>query len=94
MCPRLLLTFVFLLAGGCAARQAVDERAPRRDKLHHFQSTLAALRGLEFRREVSVELKSEAEIKLFFKRDLELEYGDDRLAHISLAYGKLGLLSP
>ncbi|OGQ80933.1 MAG: hypothetical protein A3F90_00785 [Deltaproteobacteria bacterium RIFCSPLOWO2_12_FULL_60_19] len=92
MFAKLILAVVFLLAGGCAAPQAVGERVPRRDRLHHFQSTLAALRGLEFRREVSVELKSEAEIKLYFQRDLELEYGDQRLAHMALAYAKLGLL--
>lgn len=49
------------------------------------------MRGLDFKREVPIEIKSKEEMRRHFERDLEQEYGDEKLENIAVAYAKLGL---
>lgn len=49
------------------------------------------MRGLDFKREVPIEIKSKEEMRRHFERDLEREYGNERLQNIAVAYAKLGL---
>lgn len=50
------------------------------------------LRGLPFKAEVPIEVRSRAEMMRGFERDVVDEYGEEGLAKISLAYGRLGLI--
>ena len=89
---KLLLLLVFLFPTGCASYLVVSGGAVNREKLKEVEAGLVAVRGLKFRAEVAVEVKSAAEMKRYFEQDLEEDYGDEGLRYKSLAYAKLGLI--
>lgn len=62
-----------------------------RDKYQEVKNGLEALRGLQFKEEVAVEIKTRGEMRRYLEEDLDREYGDARLENMALAYGKLGL---
>jgi len=90
---RRLLPFLLLfLQVGCAPYLVVSGGAINPDKLHEIKTAVAALRGLDFQREVPVEIMSKEGMRSHFERDLEQEYGgDEGIKTIALAYAKLGL---
>ena len=49
------------------------------------------MRGLNFKKEVPVEIKNKDEMRSHFERELEQEYGNEGLKNVALAYAKLGL---
>jgi len=90
---RLLLLLLFLVSAGCAAQ------APAKDPVdpalvRQVKSRLAALRGLDFKADVPIEVRGQAAMLRYFEQDLEEDFGADGLALKSLAYGKLGLIPP
>lgn len=89
----LLRLFFFLLffQAGCAPYLVVSGGAVNQDKLQEIRAGLALLRGLEFKRDVPVEIESREEMRKHLERDLAEEYGGEKLQNISLAYAKLGL---
>ncbi|TAK04462.1 hypothetical protein EPO44_06795, partial [bacterium] len=86
----LLLLFLFFQVG-CAPYLVVSRGAVNQDKLQEIKTRVAALRGLDFKREVPIEIKSKEEMRRHFERDLEREYGNEKLQKIAVAYAKLGL---
>ena len=69
----------------------VSRGAVNQDKLQEIKTRVAALRGLDFKREVPIEIKTKEEMRRHFERDLEREYGNEKLQKIAVAYAKLGL---
>lgn len=94
MLTRLLLYFclLFQILSGCASYLVVSGGAVNRDKLQEIKSGIAALRGLDFRSDVPVEIKNKEEMRRYFEAELAREYGDEKLRNMVLAYSKLGLL--
>lgn len=90
MLKRLLLLFL-LVQGGCSPYLVVSGGAVNRDKLGEIEAGVARHRGLEFKGEVSIEVKNKEEMLRYLERDLEQEYGQGRLQKLALAYAKLGL---
>jgi len=86
--PELLF---FLLQVGCTPYLVVHQGAVNRDKLEEIKAGVAALRGLEFKAEVPIEVKNRGEMRGYFQSELEREYGDEKLKNMALAYAKLGL---
>ena len=60
--------------------------------VEEIKPRLAALRGLAFKAPVPIDIKSRAEMQADFVRQLAEDYGEDGLAKLALAYGKLGLI--
>lgn len=91
MLLRFLLFLFLLIPGGCTPYLVVTQGAVNRDKLREIKAGTAALRGLEFKAEVPIEVKNKAEMRRYFESELEREYGDEKLQNMALAYAKLGL---
>lgn len=91
--PLRSLFFVCLLViqAGCAPYAAVSGGAFGGGRLAEIKSGVAVVRGLDFKSEVPVEVQSKEEIRRYFERSLEQEYGDEKLRNMALAYAKLGL---
>jgi len=86
-----LFLFLLLFQAGCAPYLVVSGGAVNQAKLQEIKAGLALLRGLEFKRDVPVEIESREEMRKHLERDLEEEYGGEKLQNLSLAYAKLGL---
>ena len=91
MLLKLLFLLIFLFSAGCSSELVVSGGVVNRGKLREVQAGVAAMRGLKFKAEVPVEVKNRAEMKRYFERDIEEEYGEEKLKNLALAYAKLGL---
>jgi hypothetical protein len=89
---RILLALLLLLSGGCASASLPDPSAAEPAAVERIKMGVSALRGLEFKSDVPVEVKSRAEMLRAFEDDIADEYGEEGLAQKALAYGKLGLI--
>jgi hypothetical protein len=81
-----------LLLSGCASTAPAERSAVAPALVEEIKPRLESLRGLDFRAPVPIDIKSRAEMQADFVRQLAEDYGDDGLAKLSLAYGKLGLI--
>jgi len=81
-----------LLLCGCASAAPTQRAAIDIALVEEIKPRLAALRGLAFKAPVPIDIKSRSEMQADFVRQLAEDYGDDGLAKLSLAYGKLGLI--
>ena len=89
---RLSLLGFILLTSGCAPYLVVRGGVVNLQKLQEIKSGVAALRALEFKAAVPIEVKDPAGMKRYFIAELDREYGEERLKNLALLYGKLGLL--
>lgn len=87
----ILLFLCFFVHTGCAPYLVVGRGEVNRAKLQEIKAGVAALRGLDFKREVPIEIASKEEMRSHFERALEQEYGNEGLQNIAVAYAKLGL---
>jgi hypothetical protein len=90
--PRILLFLFLLLEAGCAPYLVVSGGSVNQDKVQEIKRGVSALRGLAFKAEVPIEVKSKAEMGRYFEEELQREYGDEKLEDLSLVYAKLGLI--
>ena len=90
--PRLLLFLFLLLEAGCAPYLVVSGGIVNRDKVQEIKKGVSALRGLAFKAEVPIEVKTKAEMGRHLEAELQREYGDEQLESLSLVYAKLGLI--
>ena len=88
---RLFFFLFFFIQVGCAPYLVVSGGAVNLDKLRKIKAGIAALRGLEFKISVPVEVKDREGMRSYFARELEREYGDEKLKNMAMAYAKLGL---
>jgi len=88
---KLLFFLFFFIQVGCTPYLVVHQGVVNEDKLQEIKAGIAALRGLEFKISVPVEVKDREGMRSYFARELEREYGDEKLKNMSLAYAKLGL---
>ncbi len=86
----LFLILLPLFQTGCSRYRVVSGEV-KQDKVLEVKRGLAEMRGLDFTSEIPVEVKSKAAIKDYWEAGLVGDCGEDKLKHISLAYGKLGL---
>lgn len=91
MLIRFLLFLFLLFPTGCAPYLVVSRGEVNLDKLREIKAGTAALRGLEFKAEVPIEVKNTAQMRRYFESELAEEYGDEKLRNMALAYAKLGL---
>lgn len=90
---RLLLFSLYLLSStGCSTYLVVSDGAVNQDKLQEVKRGVVAIRGLNFRGEVPVEVMKRDEIGKFLEADLLRDYGEQKIKDMALAYAKLGLL--
>ena len=89
---RLSLLGFILLTSGCAPYMVLRGGVVNLQKLQEIKSGVAALRALEFKAAVPIEVKDPAGMKRYFIAELDREYGEERLKNLALLYGKLGLL--
>jgi hypothetical protein len=88
----LALLFFLSVQAGCASQLVVRGGAVDAEKLEHIKNGVVALRGLSFKREVPIEVKSKAEMRRHLEADLQRHYSEEKLGNMALAYSKLGLL--
>jgi hypothetical protein len=88
-CACLLL---LVMQAGCASHLVIRGGAVNPDKLENIKKGVAAFRGLSFKRQVPIEVKSKAEMRRHLEKDLQRHYSDEKLKNMTLAYSKLGLL--
>ena len=84
--------FLLLIQTGCNSHLVVRGGAVNPDKLEDIKNGVAAFRGLDFKREVPIEVKSKAEMRRHLEVDLQRHYSEEKLKNMALAYAKLGLL--
>lgn len=91
---RISLLGLLLLISGCAPYLVVRGGVVNPQKLQEIKSGVAALRALDFKAEVPIEVKDRAGMKRYLTAELDREYGEERLKNLALLYGKMGLLPP
>ncbi|HEY1372303.1 MAG TPA: hypothetical protein VGH50_07515 [Candidatus Binatia bacterium] len=91
MSSRFFLVLLLLFCG-CASTAPTERSALDPALVEEIKPRLAALRGLAFKAPVPIDIKSRAEMQADFVRQITEDYGEDGLAKLSLAYGKLGLI--
>lgn len=92
MLLRYLVPLYIVFAAGCAPYLVVSGGVVNWEKLAEVKVGLARLRGLEFKSDVPVDIRSRQEMGRYLEKELEREYGDEKLGNLSLAYAKLGLV--
>jgi hypothetical protein len=88
---KVLLFAGFLASVGCSPYLLVNRGVVNREKFQEIKNDVAALRGLEFKAEIPVEVKDRAGMRRYFEDDLAQNYGDEKLKNIALVYARLGL---
>ncbi|MBI4528985.1 MAG: hypothetical protein HY695_34745 [Deltaproteobacteria bacterium] len=83
---------LLLFESGCSSYLVVSGGAVNPAKLREIKEALPSVRGLDFKRDVQVEVANKNGMNRHFEKELERDYGDRKLENISLAYTKLGLL--
>jgi hypothetical protein len=89
---RFLLAIVVFVGSGCASATAPHPSAADPAVVERIKAGVAKLRGLEFKTEVPIDIKSRAEMMRAFEDDITADYGEEGLAKKARAYGKLGLI--
>ena len=89
---RFVLILFLLGPIGCAPYLVVSGGVVNRDKLEEIRTGVAALRGLDFKAEVPIEVQGKSEMRRYLEKEIEAEYGDTKLRNLSLAYAQLGLI--
>ncbi|MGH7835028.1 MAG: hypothetical protein ACREQK_15400 [Candidatus Binatia bacterium] len=84
--------FLLLMQAGCSSHLVVRGGAVNPDKLEDIKNGVVAFRGLGFKRQVPIEVKSKAEMRRHLEADLQRHYSEEKLRNMALAYSKLGLL--
>ncbi len=80
-----------LLACGAALAGDTDREAMR-EKVRRIGKKMEELRGLEFKYEVKLGIKTRSQLKAFLTDSIEKEMPDEKIRDIQKAYVKLGLL--
>ncbi|MBI2358438.1 MAG: hypothetical protein HYV04_05960 [Deltaproteobacteria bacterium] len=88
---RILIGLLVLWTTGCSPHLVVRGGVVDAEKLKEIKTGLAAMRGLEFKADVPIEVRNQAEFKRYMSAELDREYGEEKLKDLALAYGKLGL---
>jgi len=82
---------LFVIGAGCSSYSVVSGGAFGGGRFAEIKNGVAALRGLDFKGDVPVEVQGKEEMRRHFESSLEQEYGDEKLQNMARAYAKLGL---